>query len=82
MKLATKIVAAVGMAAMLANQPLLAGDGKTFKEKVVVEEETKWWGASLSTGWDSLYMFRGVNILRFDSNGTKQSYGSSSTGLT
>ncbi len=77
MKLATKIVAAVGMAAMLANQPLLAGDGKSFKEKVVVEEETKWWGASLSTGWDSLYMFRGVNILRFDSNGTKQSYGSS-----
>jgi hypothetical protein len=64
MKIATKIVAAVGLAAMLASKPLLAGDGKTFKEKVVVEEERKWWGASLSTGWDSLYMFRGVNILR------------------
>lgn len=72
MKLATKIVAAVGLAAVLATKPLLAGDGKTFKEKVVVEEETKWWGAALSTGWDSLYMFRGVNVLRGN-----QSYGSS-----
>ncbi len=64
MKLATKIIAAVGMAALLATKPLVAGDGKTFKEKVVVEEDSKWWGAALSTGWDSLYMFRGVNVLR------------------
>ncbi len=71
MKLATKIVAAVGLAAMLATKPLLAGDGKSFKEKVIVEEERKWWGAALSTGWDSLYMFRGVNVLRGD-----MSYGS------
>ncbi len=73
MKIATKIVAAVSLAAVLASNPLLAGDGKTFKEKVIVEEETtKWWGAALSTGWDSLYMFRGVNVLRGD-----QDYGSS-----
>ncbi len=65
MKLTTKIVAALCMASLLAYKPLLAGDGKTFKEKVIVEEEaTKWWGASLSTGWDSLFMFRGVNVIR------------------
>jgi hypothetical protein len=79
MKLATKIAYAVGMAAVLASKPVVAGDadGKTFKDKVVVQEENKWWGASLSTGWDSLYMFRGVNVLRFDQNGNKQNYGSS-----
>lgn len=72
MKLATKILATVVMASLLASKPLLAGDGKSFKEKVVVEEERKIWGASLSTGWDSLYMFRGVNILRGN-----EEYGSS-----
>ena len=77
MKLATKIVAAVGLAALISNQPLLAGDGKTFKDKVPVVEETKWWSAALTTGWDSLYMFRGVNVLRFDQDGQKQKYGSS-----
>lgn len=70
MKLATKIVYAVALTAMLAAKPLVAGDGKTFKEKVVVEEERKWWGAALSTGWDSLYMFRGVNVLPVDSYGS------------
>jgi hypothetical protein len=33
------------------------------KEVVVVEEEEKWWSVNASTGWDSLYMFRGVNVL-------------------
>ena len=33
MKLATKIVYAVALTAMLAAKPLVAGDGKTFKEK-------------------------------------------------
>ena len=33
------------------------------KEVVVVEEEEKWWSLNASTGWDSLYMFRGVNVL-------------------
>src|SRR5476649_670328 len=76
MKLATKILVLAGMASMLVTKPMLAGDGKTFKDKVVVEEARKWWGASLSTGWDSLYMFRGVNVLRFGNSG-KQQYGSS-----
>ena len=76
MKLATKIVSMVSLAAVLAGSPLLAGDGKTFKDKVVVEEPTKWWGASLSTGWDSLYMFRGVNVLSHGSYGNNSNYGS------
>ncbi|TSA29084.1 MAG: hypothetical protein D4R65_15800 [Verrucomicrobiaceae bacterium] len=66
----------MSMAAVLAGSPLLAGDGKTFKDKVVVEEPTKWWGASLSTGWDSLYMFRGVNVLSHGSYGNNSNYGS------
>jgi len=64
MKLATKFAAVFSMAALLSSSALLAGDAKTFKEKVIVEEEpTQWWNAELSTGWDSLYMFRGVNII-------------------
>jgi hypothetical protein len=39
-------------------------DGKSMnKEVVLVEEDEKWWSVNASTGWDSLYMFRGVNIL-------------------
>jgi hypothetical protein len=33
------------------------------KEVAVVEEEDKWWSINASTGWDSLYMYRGVNVL-------------------
>ena len=73
MKLATKFAAVLGTASLLSSSALFAGDGKTFKEKVVVEEPTQWWNASLSTGWDSLYMFRGVNVLPDPANG----YGSS-----
>ena len=76
MKLATKIVSMVSMAAVLAGSPLLAGDGKTFKEKVVVEEPSKPWGAALSTGWDSLYMFRGVNVISHGTYGNNSDYGS------
>ena len=36
---------------------------KSLKEVVVVEETDKWWSVNASTGWDSLYMFRGVNVL-------------------
>src|SRR3954463_11843118 len=64
MKLATKFAAVLGTAVLLSSSALFAGDGKSFKEtKAVVEEPVKWWSASLSTGWDSLYMFRGVNVL-------------------
>ena len=63
----TKIVALTSLVAAFAATPLFAGT-KTFKETVVVEEEeSSWYNAALSTGYDSLYMFRGVNTLR--SNG-------------
>jgi hypothetical protein len=78
MKSITGMLAAVGIAGLLLSRPALAGEGKkTLQENVAVEEARKWWGASLSTGWDSLYMFRGLNVLRFDQDGNKQSYGSS-----
>ena len=76
MKIATKIVSLVSLAAVLTGSPLVAGDAKTFKDKVVVEEPTKWYGASLSTGWDSLYMFRGVNVLSHGMYGNDSDYGS------
>ena len=76
MKIATKIVSLVSLAAVLAGGPLLAGDAKTFKDKVVVEEPTKWYGAALSTGWDSLYMFRGVNVISHGAYGNSSNYGS------
>ncbi len=76
MKLATKVVAMASMAAALTGSSLFAGDGKTFKEKVVVEEPRQWYNAALSTGWDSLYMFRGVNVLSHGAYGDTDNYGS------
>lgn len=59
-----KIVALTSLVAAISATSLFAGS-KTFKETVVVQEEaTPWYNAALSTGWDSLYMFRGVNVLR------------------
>lgn len=75
MKLVTKIVSLVSLAAVLTGSPLLAGDGKTFKEKVVVEEASPLFNGALSTGWDSLYMFRGVNVIR-NAYGNSSDYGS------
>ena len=40
-----------------------ASDGKSTKAVVVEEEDEKWWTVNAYTGWDSLYMFRGVNVL-------------------
>jgi hypothetical protein len=66
----TKIVAISSLAA-LAITPVFAG-AKSFKETVVVQEEAKpAWSASLSTGWDSAYMFRGANVLRDTTNHAK-----------
>jgi hypothetical protein len=60
----TKTFVAVSSALALAATPLFAGT-KTFKETVVIEEEpSSWYNAALSTGYDSLYMFRGTNVLR------------------
>ena len=79
MKLVRRILVAAAMTGVFSAKSLLAGDATAVEEKVVVKEEEahKWWGAELSTGWDSLYMFRGVNVLRFDQDGNEQKYGSS-----
>ena len=62
----TKSLIALTSAVAISASPLFAGT-KTFKETIVVEEEpTPWYSASLSTGYDSLYMFRGTNVLRTD----------------
>lgn len=72
MKSMIKTSAALAVGVAMTATSVFAG-GKTFKEEVVVvEEPVQWWNAELSTGWDSLYMFRGINLLR---NG--KSYGSS-----
>lgn len=64
---------AVCLVSALTIAPAWSGDSKEVKEKVVIEETpNKWWGIEASTGWDSLYMFRGVNLLRND-----KQYGSS-----
>ena len=65
-----KIVALSSLAAVVASSSLFAGT-KSFKETVIKEEAKPAWNASLSTGWDSLYMFRGVNVLR----GSDKDYG-------
>lgn len=60
----TKSLIALTSAVAISASPLFAGT-KTFKETIVVEEEpTPWYNAALSTGYDSLYMFRGTNVLR------------------
>ena len=58
-----KIVALTSLAAVVASSSLFAGT-KSFKETVIKEEAKPAWTASLSAGWDSVYMFRGVNVLR------------------
>ena len=66
----TKSLIALTSAVAISASPLFAGT-KTFKETVVVEEEpSSWYNAALSTGYDSLYMFRGVNVLRTGSYGS------------
>ena len=76
MKLAAKIHSIVILSAAFAGGPLLAGDAKTFQDKVVIEEPVKWYNAALSTGWDSLYMFRGVNVISHGAYGNNSNYGS------
>lgn len=73
MKYITKLIAVAVISGLVATSAAVAGTGKSIKEEVTIVEPTKWWGASLSTGWDSLYMFRGVNVLGTSNN----PYGSS-----
>jgi hypothetical protein len=45
-------------------ETVVVSDGKSLNKKIVIEEEPeKWWSVNVSTGWDSLYMFRGANLL-------------------
>lgn len=65
MKLSKNILTIALTTGLFIASPLFAGEGKSFEEKIIVETEpAKPWGVELSTGWDSLYMFRGVNVLR------------------
>ncbi len=76
MKLTKSFIALTSLAAF-AVIPAQAGS-KTFQEVVVVEEAPAAWSAELSTGLDSLYMFRGVNVLRSiraEGNDTAGGYG-------
>lgn len=66
-----KFATIAAVAASLAACPTFAGVSTKKVQEVVIQEPEKWWGAELSTGYDSLYMFRGVNLLRLD-----KSYGS------
>ncbi len=48
----------------IAAAPAFAGStAKTVVQEEVAVEEENWWSAELSAGWDSRYMFRGVEIL-------------------
>jgi len=67
MKNTTKSLFAFGAALLLAIQGGLAGEDSKFeKTQVPPPEESApaHWNAQLTEGWDSLYMFRGVNRLR------------------
>lgn len=76
MKIIAKIIPLIGLSLLFVKAPLLAGEAKSFKEKVVIEEPVKWLGVTLSTGWDSLYMFRGVNVISHGAYGNTDDYGS------
>jgi hypothetical protein len=52
-----------GAPAKPADTAVVVTDGKNTKAVIVEEPADKWWSISASTGWDSLYMFRGVNVL-------------------
>ena len=60
----SKVVLATGFAALVAGSSAFAGEtvAAPVKEVVVIEEAENWWNAELSVGYDSLYMFRGVNF--------------------
>jgi hypothetical protein len=59
-KLGRKALAIAALA--ISMSAATAGTEKSFSE-IKTTSEDAWWNASLATGWDSLYMFRGVNQL-------------------
>ena len=57
------LVLVAGIAAVSATSYAgTATAGKSVKQVAPPAEEESWWHASLSAGYDSLYMFRGVNV--------------------
>ncbi|MBU3664559.1 MAG: hypothetical protein FGM15_01595 [Chthoniobacterales bacterium] len=55
-------ISSAGTPAAPASTTVAVTDGKSTA--VVEETEAdKWWSVNAGTGWDSLYMFRGVNVL-------------------
>jgi len=76
----TKSLIALSSAVAISAAPVFAGS-KTFKETVVVQEEVAPWSAALSTGYDSLYMFRGVNVLRQGRTGSSDKGNQYGTGI-
>ena len=50
---------------VFATAPAKAGEemSKVVVEEEIVVEEESWWSAELAAGWDSRYMFRGVDLL-------------------
>jgi len=80
MKLTKSLIALSSIVAISA-APVFAGT-KSFKETVVVQDEAKApWNAALSTGYDSLYMFRGVNVLRDGRGGSPDKGNNYGTGI-
>jgi len=58
------LVLVAGIAAVSATSYAgTATSGKAVKQVAPPAEEESWWHASLSAGYDSLYMFRGVDVL-------------------
>jgi len=62
------LVFVAGLAAVAATSSGgTATSGKAIKQVTPPVEEESWWHASLSAGYDSLYMFRGIDVLDGDS---------------
>lgn len=57
-------VSAGATAETTVTETVVVSDGKSLSKEIIIEEEVdKWWSVNISTGWDSLYMFRGANLL-------------------
>ncbi len=62
---------AVSAATVITFSSAFAGQANMDSSKAVVEAEPEqWWNAELAAGWDSKYIFRGVNIFASGDNGS------------
>lgn len=65
MKPAPAISLAVCLLGMSSADILRAAEGKNYTEPLPgMDADSRFWNGELSTGWDSLYMYYGVNVLR------------------